>query len=270
PYILVYKRENPDAYMAFGAKNFEPRSPRASELRNGLSDALDKIVDMDTRKEYAEEMDQNWMGQPGVGFKFKGLLKGGGAAEGEAIAISYKGIGYWFLAWTGENDIYLDQRSAFADGRRKCKLLDLRENWTQQQSSTAAYKNNVVGYTILDPDGMWKEVTDEDDLRQEGADKMLTIALGNRKNLQKHGTLLVYVTDSGGDPLPTARQMVMDKRASEVKLANPDFSAEFTDRTEPPADQPANTVQQTSEVTRFQSKVKNAANQTRLHVVSAA
>jgi hypothetical protein len=267
-YLLVYKRENPEAYMAFGAQKFDPRSPRPSELRRGLTTVLDKLMEPD-RKEYADEIDKRWMGRDGYGFKFRGLLKGGGAAEGEALTVSYKGVGYWFVAWTGENEIYAEQKGAFADGRRRCKLLDLREKWNPQ-SALAEYKSNVHGYAITDPDGLCKEVTDEEDLKYEGADKMLTVALGNKKDLQKRGTLVVLVTDTPGDPLPTARRMVIDRRTARIKEANPEFTVDFSDRTEAPTDPPANTVEQTSPVVRLQSRVKNDPNQNRLHVVSAA
>src|SRR5438552_12756737 len=105
--------------------------------------------------------ESTWMGQPVKGFKVRGQLSTGPRIEGEAYAVTHQGFGYWFLAWTGEGDIYQEQKAAFADARKKCKLLDLRKDWKERQSPVVAFKNNVLGYTILDGEDIWKEETNE-------------------------------------------------------------------------------------------------------------
>ncbi len=268
PFLLVYKRENPEAYMAFGARDYKTREPRASELRDELSKALNKIVEPESRKEFAEEIDKFWMGQPTRGYKFSGVQRSGGSVEGEAMAVSHNGVAYWFISMTGANDIYEEQKSAFFDGRSRSQLLDLRKDWKAKEGATVDYKNTEIGYTLRDPDGLWKEVDDKD--REKDADKMLTVALGKKINLQKHGTLLVHVLPGSDDPIAEARRFVTERRAAEIKTANPNLSAEFADRTDPPTDQPANTVEQSSKVIRLRSTVKNASTQNRLYVVSGA
>jgi hypothetical protein len=269
PFLLVYKRENPEAYMAFGARDYKVREPRVSELREVLLKALDKILERDTRKEYRDEIDKYWLGQDVQGFKFVAQLKGGGTVNGEALAVSHKGIAYWFVAWTPE-EMYPEQKAAFAEGRANCKLLDLRKEWKAKQSTIADYKNTELGYTISDPDGTWEEQNDEGRKKDEGADKLLSLTLGKGRNLLKHATLAVYVLPGGPDPMTEARTFVTERRNSELKLADAALSAMFQERTDAPLEQPTNTVEKASDVARFRSRVKNAVNQDRLHAISAA
>jgi hypothetical protein len=270
PFLLVYKRENPEAYMAFGARDYKDREPRASELRGVLVKALDKLLERDTRKEYREELDNKfWLGQEVQGFKFVAQQKGGGTVNGDAIAVSHKGVAYWFLAWTPE-EMYPEQKSAFAEGRANCKLLDLRKDWKAKQSNIADYKNTEIGYTISDPDGAWDEVNDEDRKKDEGADKLLELTLGKKsRDRQKSATLAVHVLPGGADPMTEARAYVTERRATELKARSPDSMVTFEPRTDAPADQPTNTVEKASEVARFHSRVKNGLNQDRLHAISA-
>ena len=57
PFMLVYRRENPEAFMAFGARNFDTRSPRPSELEGKLSEIVGRLVERDTLKIILEDQD---------------------------------------------------------------------------------------------------------------------------------------------------------------------------------------------------------------------
>ena len=61
-----------------------------------------------------------------------------------------------------------------------------------------------------------------------------------------------------------------ERRTNQLQMANPDIGVTFQDRADMPVDQPANPIKQSSEVFRLHSVVKNALNQDRLHVISAA
>jgi hypothetical protein len=273
PYKLVYRRDNPEAFMAFGARDFETREPRLSELDAGLNQALDGMVEPKTLK-VSDPPGNTWMGQEARAFKFRGQLKGGQVVEGEAFAVAHKGVGYWFLAWTGENEIYTEQKSAFADGRKRVKLLDRRKDWTPKQSNVVSFKGETTPYTILDADGVWRDVTDEEQLKAEdpNADKMLVLKFGKKKDIQQVAHVVVFVLPAAaGDPLTEGRQFVTEKRAAEVRVAGDSYMVEFKERTGPPEGEPTgNTVAATSPVVRLQSTVENAAGQSRLHVISAA
>ena len=247
------------------------RDPRASELSDGLFDPLKKLLERNTLVQFEIPSPTSWMGIEVKGFRFRGRLKTGPVVEGEAFYVTHKGIAYWFLAWCGENEIYQEHKGEFADARARCRLLDLRGDW-KANSNIVAYKNNVDGYAIFDADELWNEITDELSIKAEdpNADKMLVIKLGNKKDLQKVGTLVTYVLPATGAPMSSAREFVMDKRRAEVKAAGEDFMVEFTDRKGAlEGEMTGNSVEAEVPVNRFKSSVKNASNQDRLHVISA-
>jgi len=209
PYIHVYRREEPEAYMAFGAKDYPNSSPRPSQLDAGLEAALDKIIEKDTRKKYPFEGDTTWMGQETRCFKFEGALKGGGKVEGDAMTFGHKGVGYWFLSWTG-SDLYPDQKVYFVEGRRRCKLLELRKTWTEKQSPVVPFKNTDIPYTILDAEGMWVEEPDEARVKAEDpkADKFLITKKDRKRDVNDEAEMVVLILDGSGNPLADAKAYV--------------------------------------------------------------
>jgi hypothetical protein len=270
PYILVYKRDNPEAYLAFGAKDFDTRSPRESELLNGTTQALNKILDLNSIRK-TEELDKTWMGQAVKGFKFYGQLKTGNSVAGEAYRFANKGIGYWFLSWTGDNNIYEEMQPSFAEARRHCKLLDLRDEWKEKYTVSVPFKGDKVSYTILDGEGVWEEEKEEANVKFEGAecDKILKIKRGKKRDEIQDARLIVYILNGGGDPITEARQYVTNRRMEELKRAG-DFHVDFVEITSAPeGDAIAPVVDTPLPVLRLKSIVPGAESQNRFHAISA-
>ena len=93
--------------------------------------------------------------------QFHAQLKTGATVDGEAYRIAAKGVGYWFLCWTGENNIFEEMQPSFAEWRKHCKLLGLRDDWREKQSSIVPFKGDHINYTLLDAEGVWEEDRDE-------------------------------------------------------------------------------------------------------------
>jgi hypothetical protein len=243
PFLAVYKRDNPEAHMAFGARDFKDHEPRPRELRGVLMQALDKIVDRETLKEFADDVPQTWMGLPVTGFKFSGLMRGAGSVEGEAMAVSSKGVGYWFIAWTGANEIYLEQRPAFEVGRSGCKLLNTRVNWKPSLGPAVAFKNNEIRYTILDSEHIWEEVGDDALAKGEDpkADKYLVVYDNpKRQNKQILAQLVVAVLDTVSDnSLQDATARAELHANADAELRGKYIFAEHTGQPEGDATNPA-------------------------------
>lgn len=234
PFRLVYRRDNPEAYFAIGAQDFDPRSPRAGELRSGFIQSLGRLLEEGTLREF-EPQERTWMGQDISGFKFTGRLTTGATIEGEAYAIRYNGFGYWFLAWTGENELYQEQKGAFAEARGRCKLLDLRREWKERQSSVVAFKNNVVGYTILDAEGIWHEESNDRLVKGEDprADKLLHARIKRRgSDFAEEASVMVLILDQVGDPLQIARSYLEQQANANVELFGKSTFTESTERLE--------------------------------------
>ena len=219
-YLRVYKRENPDAYIAIGAQDFKDAEPRPSQLRNGLKLPLSRLLAPRTLVQQSIPAGTTWFGMDVSGFNFRGQLRAGSIVEGEAYYVSYQGIGYWFLAWTGENEIYMEQKEAFAKVRRRCQLLDLREKWTPSQSNVVAFKNNTLGYAILDGEGIWTEETNEQWVKAEDpkADKYLTAKIKQTgDDFAQEADLVILVLESSGTPLEQARAYLEKRENADVE-----------------------------------------------------
>jgi hypothetical protein len=219
-----------------------------------------------------EPLESTWMKQPVKGFLFRAQLKSGGPVQGEAYRLAYKGIGYWFLSWTGDNTIFDEMQPSFAEARRHCTLLDLRNDWKERQSATVPFKNNRIGYTLLDAEGIWEEEKDEANVKYEGetADKLLKIKVGKRKDELQDAQLIVYILPDSGDPLTEGRKYITDKRTKEIRAAG-DYPVEFIEVTGAPEGDPIlSPIENPTEVVRLLSKVKGATKeQNRFHVISA-
>ena len=203
PFVRVYKRENPDAFIAIGARDYKTQEPRPSELIQDLKTPLSRILVSKTLNEEPIPEGTTWFGLPVKGFNFRGQLRSGAVVKGEAYVVANKGLAYWFLAWTGENQIYDEQRETFAKVRSACKFLDQRTNWSPKQSSMVEFKNNVLGYSIRDGEGIWTEQTDEKWVKDEDpkADKYFTAKIKSRGSDFPHeAELLILVLDAPADP----------------------------------------------------------------------
>ncbi len=269
PYFLVYKRDNPEAYIAFGARDYDTRSPRESELSQGLMQALEKVVIKSEITYIDEKLEPTWMGEAVKGFRFRAPDKAGVVIEGEGYRLSSKGVGYWCLCWSGET-VFEEMQPSFGEARRHCKLLEKRKEWRAKQSSTTAFKGDRTGYTILDGEGVWEEEKDEAQLKYEGADKILKLKKSKKADDIADGQVQVYVVKPTGEPMTVAREFVTHKRQEELKQAG-GYAVAFSEVTGPPEGGALpDTVEARSPVVRLQSKVKGASQQDRFHVISAA
>lgn len=213
PYMITYRRDNPEAYISIGARDYKSREPRATELEYGLTDALEKILAPGTLQRSQPE-ETTWLGMPVRGFRFHAQLKSGAVIDGEAYHVSHKGIAYWFLAWTGENEIYYEQKAAFADARKGCKLLDQRKDWKPTLGTVVEFKDNVLGYAISDGEEIWREETSEERIKAEDprAEKFLTARIKRKgRDFPFEAELVIYVLDSKGDPLEQGRAFIEAK-----------------------------------------------------------
>ena len=269
PYIRVYKRDNPDAIMAIGARDYETRNPRPSELTRALKQPLLRFLVAGTlREEETIPEGTTWLGVPVRGFNFRGQLKTGAVVNGEAYAVTHQGFGYWFLAWTGENQIYEEQRSVFAKFRKGCRLLHERDNWAPRQANVVEFKNNVLGYTIVDGEGIWKEETDEKMVKAEDpkADKFLTAKIKQPgSDFASEAELTIFVLDSQGDPLEQGRAYVEARENRDVENRGKTI---FQPLTEDTSFDPPNPVEGNAPFVLLKSK-NERSDQTRLWAISA-
>lgn len=277
PYVLAYKRENPEAYMVFGAT--EPgtgRSPRASEMRADLVRGLRKVFDISSLRE-EPPLESRWLGAPvgpGLGFTFRALTPADGLSwAGEAYTVSHQGIAYYWLSWCPETE-FDGLKSQFAAFRTKFKLLELRTDWKETQSNVIDFHGEKVPYTISDAEEVWRDVpTAEFKPTDPDLDKLMRVNMTpkrDRKAIPDEAELRVYVLDQAGDPREVAKRFVEDKETKRITVANPDLPPPtFEELTDQPQGDPILAgVHASTPVVRLRSRVMNAVDSARLIVAS--
>ncbi len=273
PMILAFKRTEPDAFFCVGARDYETREPRASELRSTAYTILDRTFE-DVEKTQLESM--NFLGQPAtVAFSFRAATKDGARVAGLCYATGSKGIGYWAISWAGEADAG-PQAETFEAIRAKLKLNNSREDWQAKQPPVRTFGGHAVAYRLLDGESDWAEpdakvrsATDED----PKGDLLLQARLKvPGKDFAEEATLVTILLDSaGGDPLAQGRKYVEDRMTAQVKMADEKLEPTFIERNVPPeGDPPSGNVETPAPVVRLQMTVKGASNYSKLIVVSAA
>lgn len=243
PYAYGFKRENPEGYVVVGRAEYaKGRAPRGTEMRRDLESPFRKLF---TKYEEEPPLETTWMGQtipPRQGFKFRAPSSDGLIWQGEAYAVSYKGIAYFWLGWCGESD-FDNLKGDFAAFRGRFKLLDVRNDWRETVAREVDYKGATVPYTFTDAEDIWKEEPiDAQKKELPELDRWLRInhtPRGDRKALSDDADLRVYLVEGGGDPLQTARDYVQNLWTNHVKAANDQLPAPtFTERTNEPEGDP--------------------------------
>jgi hypothetical protein len=291
PYVVSFKRENPEAYVAFGANTFgsdhkKGRNPRPSEMRADLMKGLSNLFIRTTGDDSLRPEDpltSKWLGEPVAadgpqypnGFSFRAkLIDGGTAWRGEAYTVAHKGLAYYWMGWCPEEN-FDGLKAEFQSFRDKFRILELRKEWAPTQASVTDYKGDKVPYTFSDAEDVWKEaaVTDDERKHEPDLDKLLRLRItprGNRHALPDEAELRVYVVESGGDPTETAREYAQRLETDRVKLLNPDFRPPtfeiLTDAEQ--GDPIATTAPRTATIVRMRSKLAESRDASRLYVIS--
>lgn len=289
PYVVSFKRENPEAYVAFGANAFnsdhrQGRNPRLSEMKADLSQVLPKLFVMQGDEGLRPDapLSAKWMGEPinqtdtnyPNGFQFRAKSIDGGTWKGETYAVAHKGMAYYWLSWCPEDD-FEALKNEFASFRDKFRVLELRKDWAATRSNVVDYKGDKVPYTISDAEEIWKEARSIDDEKKDepDLDKLLRARItprGNRHALPDEAELRVYVVDSGGDPTETAKEYVQKLESDRIRLLNAEFKPPtYEILTDPErGDSSGGAAPRTATVVRMRSKVAESRDASRLIVAS--
>ena len=224
--ILGRKRSNPDGWVAVSAKDWGDRQPRAGELSEFLHSPLRASLGTP----FFQPMDgEKWAGQPAIAVQFAGNLDEA-QVRGEAYAISYKGIGYVFYAWTADAD-WEAHRADLVAVREKIRPAGFREQWVEKRANVTVHiPDDAAAYQVEDVDGVWVrgKPADEwdpkdkvkypvDDLK--ALDPAATIALLARYQPRERGDALRKQIDAlalvvelpAGDPLEAAQNHVIER-----------------------------------------------------------
>jgi hypothetical protein len=273
PMILAFKRTEPDAFFAVGARDYDRREPRPSDLRTLAYAVIDRNF-ANNEKTQLEGM--NLLGlSASVAFRFRGENKDGEMVEGLCFATSYKGIGYWTVSWAPEREAE-GQAAAFEALREKLKLDKNRDKWNATELPVRTFGGHAAQYQLLDGEDVWKEPEPKErpaSGEDPAGDLLLTARVKTPgRDVAAEATLVAILLDAGGgDPLAQGRKYVEDHYAALIKQADDKLVPKFLERTgEPQGDPVSNTVETPTQVVRMQMTVQGASNFSKLVVVSAA
>jgi hypothetical protein len=209
-------------------------------------------------------------------FTFRAQSTDGLIWQGEAVAVSSKGVAYYWVSWCGEND-YDKLKGEFAEFRNKFALMGNRK-WEAKGSNVIEFKGDQVAYALSDAEGAWKEISaaeiaDEKAADKQPLDKVLRIKVQpDRKSIAAEAELRVYVLDGGGEPLDRAKELAQTLETARLKEADLPPPA-FSEITEPPQGDPTPEVpglHKSTPVARLLSTVKESKSANRVLVASGA
>ena len=266
PVILAYKRTSPEAFMAFGAKDYKDRRPRPSELKEGLDGPLRRIIQYETRR--PEELGNPvWLGLTASPlYYYRAQLPDGSGVKLECHAVHAKGVGYWSICWAGETE-YPSVAPEFEAQRARFRLGKQREQWTETAPTATTFAGRAVDYRLQDGENIWTEQKDAD--KQLPPADLHLVGKVKRRGVDRppEAELWVYLLDpAGDDPLKQARTFVEATRTAELGGR----TVQFKELTDPPEGDPVlDTVETPTPVVRLESLVTESRAQNRLTVVSA-
>jgi hypothetical protein len=163
--------------------------------------------------------------------------------RGEGYAMTYKGIGYVFIAWASEAD-WATLREELTGLREKVKPAGFREDWAPKRASVVTFDGD--GYQIEDVDGVWLLGKPEEEWKPEekrrfvvedvksfdpAATKVLRAVyqIKERDDTKRHPaetTALVVELPGGEDPLEAARAHVVGQIKKDYAGNPPDVKLE--------------------------------------------
>jgi hypothetical protein len=224
--ILGRKRANSDAWVAVSAKDWVDRQPRTGELNEFMQGPLRATLGTPFFQPVEGE---TWAGHPAMAVQFAGNLDDA-QVRGEAYAISYKGIGYVFYAWTADAD-WEARRAELVGLREMVRPAGFREKWTEKRVNVVAHSPVGAPYQVEDMDGVWvrgkpaEEWRDKDKVKYpvddvKALDPAATMALMARFQPKERGDALRRPIDAlalvvelpkSADPLDAVKANVLDQ-----------------------------------------------------------
>lgn len=125
---IARKRADPDAWMAFAAKDYKKSTPDAGKA---VEDAVLRLNGFFEGLEWEQKDDVVLGEQRAQRLVFLGQA-GGDMKSGECIVLAHKGIVYWLILWTSADSVASDRDrigAEFNKLRAGFALRGDRENW---------------------------------------------------------------------------------------------------------------------------------------------
>jgi len=196
--VVAMTRNEPEVWFAVGAKDYDKRSPRKSEL---LKDCVTRLESFfgDTL-ELAEKAENiEFAGQDSQRIEFRGEIKQV-IWHGECYMFTHHGVGYQFFIAGPNLEIARDEVARFYAGESKFEIVNKRHGWRAQPPRyiTTRGKNAPVAFKTVE--GIFEQqIAADEDERGE----ILLLARTENDNdpnaNRKNASILVLALDKAAD-----------------------------------------------------------------------
>ena len=209
---FAMKRGGPDAWAALSVSDYKDRSPLLHELREKMLDQLNRVFQNLPPDLTLEPV--KWAGKDAYHCRFRGERRvGETTCIGDCYVLSYKGLGYWFYAWSAEAD-FDKVGTELAELKDKFRTLNEREKWSEKVGNKVTFPRkgtHKLKYQIATFEKFWKE--DERSLPTDLRPKADLVLRGeftgrSKQDRPPYAELAVLFIEGGGDPMSVAAKEV--------------------------------------------------------------
>ena len=205
---LTFTRSEPEAFIAFGGKDFAERMPRKSELEDGIASVTNGLFEKDTFTILNDNATTKWLGQPlarAIEFRAQDR-KTGETVLGEAFATMHQGIGYWTIAWAAEAD-FPAVRPEFETIRGQYRFADPKRVWQPKKATITSIRGDKLAYSLQDPDDIWKQNRNQppEDVDPLADAKRVAEVKNPRGGQKLDAELVTFIIDPAGEPIDDAK-----------------------------------------------------------------
>lgn len=236
--VFALKRDaDPPAWAALSVSDYETRSPLQHELKDRMVEQLSRVFANLPADPPLEKT--TWAGHEALKWQFRGEHKATGAVcVGEAYAMGYRGVGYWFYVWAAERDLPA-VASELDDLRDRFRTLGLREKWAEKVGAEVVYRGPTGKYKLGNYENIWAPPPGVDPTGEDPkADLLLRAELKGRakRDFNPRANLVAMVLSDAGDAAEVARKYVFNRHTPDAAVFGP---TQITDVTGEPTGDPA-------------------------------
>jgi hypothetical protein len=153
--LVVYKKEDAEAYVGVYAEDFRERNPRPIEIRKLMEKRLQQAFDREKLELEDRETQMKWSGKNAQVVTFQGAPPESDALyKGECYLTSHQGIGYVYFSLAAAEE-YPAHEENLREMRKTFSFGNLRDSWKEKVSNTSTFASKEANFLVQDRDGVW-------------------------------------------------------------------------------------------------------------------
>jgi len=240
--VFALQREGtPAGWVALAVIDYETRDPLPGELQEETQRHLNRAFE-DVPSLTAEPA--KWGPHAARKCFFRAVHKGTQVAcVGDAYAMSFKGVGYWFYAWAAEADAAA-LASEFDAMRERLRTLDQRAKWVAAATADATFRGVKPSsrFRLTSPETIWAAPPLEPTVEDPAAELLLKGVLKSRtrRDFNPEALAVVMVVPGTAEPGAAAEEYVRKRHTRDPSVFGPTEITEVTGDVvgDGPADKP--------------------------------